>query len=210
MSRYIFLIIVMYTSVNNAQNINDDNIKIQLKGGLNYLFNQEHKSVFDFTGIQSEQPGLNTSFKTFFSLDRQNLISIGVEFIKAKTVAKNNEANIEWLFYGYPISIGYQHNYPKFVKNLYPFTSFDLSYFISREEITQREDSRINSMTDRTENGFGIDGNVGLEYIVTSAFEVLAELKFRYSNASFFTEEMTYTSIEFSGIYFNIGLNYNF
>jgi hypothetical protein len=208
-----FIVILLFSfSLTQAQSTNSFLYKIQLKGGINYLYNNEHISFFNgYSEINKNQPGFFASFKIHFLLDIQSSILFGIEFIEANTYANSNFSRTEWIFHGYPISIEYQYGLNIISEKIKPFISAGIFFILSTEQRTNDHflENRIESFS-RIESGFGVDGNVGLTYLLNSKFELLSELKLRYSNASIFTEDSEYTSIEFTGIYFGIGLNYKF
>jgi hypothetical protein len=207
----LILFIIICLSIIRAQENNESNVKIKVNGGIGYLFNDEHTNTFGGYTTIDKKPGITAALKINYNLDQHNSITIGTEFIKAKTLAKNTSVNTEWIFSGYPFSVGYQHNFQMITTGLYPYISADLAYLIGSGKIiyTYKDEGLIETFN-RSERGFGIDGNVGLIYSASKYLEVCSELKFRYSNASIFTEESRYSSIEFSGIYFSLGLIYNF
>lgn len=206
----VMLILILSCGIIVAQEIDEKNFKVQLKGGINYLLKSEYETAFVYPKVDKKQPGINFGFNIVYLINPNNFLLSGIEFIETRTTAKNKYSNAEWIFRSFPVSFGYQYNFVNNISLLYPYISVNIAYVISTVKFTQTssEDDRPNYK--HTENGFGVDGNIGLVYIISTKIDIISELKLRYANASFFTEESKYPSIEFSGIYLYIGLNYNF
>ena len=211
--RSFILVIIFFFSIftpSFGQDIDPTSIKLGVKGGLSYLFNDEHTSTFEGYQDIEKRVGTNIGVNINYLIDISNILILGTEYNRSMTFAHSSSLQTEWVFQAYSIYFGYQYNFLKISSNIFPYVSTDVSYLIGKERIIKKyTDENIVKKYYRTESGFGIDGNVGLVYTLTNQLELLTEIKLRYANASAFTEDSKYNSIEFSGIYFNIGINYD-
>jgi hypothetical protein len=160
--------------------------------------------------IDRKQPGFDIGLNFKYLLEGNNILFLGIEYIKSETTAENKYSHAEWIFQGYPISIGYQYNITNNNISLYPFLSINIHYYFCKVNFINssilNEPANERSNYKRNGNGFGLDGNIGLFYRLSKKIELMTELKFRYDDASVFIEHF---GIEFTGVYFNVGLNYN-
>jgi hypothetical protein len=201
----LLFILIIGLKTSNAQDLL---FSVQLTAGINYSFTT-YSGIYSFPEIDRKQPGANAALTVKYFIDSSNILLLGIEFIESKIITENNYSKAEWILRGYPVSLGYQYNFLHSFSSLYPYISINFNYYLSEVQVSYTNISNdfLDDRYDykRMENGLGFDGNLGLSYRFSEKIEFITEFKLRYTDASVFTNHST---IEFSGVYLNAGLNY--
>lgn len=206
MKKYVMIINLIFSSSISAQNIP---ISINADFGLNYLFSTEVLSFFNSYTETNRKIGYNFSFSSHYLLNKNNNLWVGIEYINSEITATGYNSSSEWIFHAYPISLGYQYIFDNPVQKLFPYLSINISYYISKlRRIKMDNMEKVEYYS--SENGFGLDGSIGGFYELIKKIKLSLEMKLRYANGSYFSEDSKYASIEFTGIYLNLGVAYNF
>ncbi len=103
----------------------------------------------------------------------------------------------------------YQYNFNLIFDFAWPYVGGGLSFYWNNIQIDRDPVIRSTSSFNRNEIGLGMEGAIGINFKLIQNLNLLSEIKIRVSNASLITEESTYGSIEFTGIYFQLGLGYS-
>lgn len=155
------------------------------------------------------EPSYSGTLSLSYLFDEIHSINFGVGITRAKATASDLSSNVSWTFTGYPINITYYYHLAELNPNLVPFLGIGLIYTISgvQVDIVGKQDRIVPAKLEET--GFGVEGIFGMKINLSEKFILNPNLGIKYINGSAFAESHR-SSIDFSGVYFLIGLIYEF
>jgi len=202
----IFLIIVLF-KVSYPQ---ENRIIFEIKAGVSYIpMWEQHNLWGTLPNVKKYFPSFNSEFLVGYNFNSEHSVRLAFGYIESKTEASSINGKVNWKYKGYPMSLIYQYNFYPLSDILQPYLLGGISFYWC--EVDQNVEGSIERLYDyrRNENGLGIEGGIGLNFKLIQNLILLSELKLMVSNASLITEESTYGSIEFTGVYFQLGLGYS-
>lgn len=188
----------------------ENRIIFEIKAGLSYIpMWEQSESWGTLPSVKQYFPSFNSELLVGYNLNSKHSLRLAIGYIESKVEASSINGKVAWNYKGYPLSIIYQYNLNSIFNFAQPYVGGGLSFYWSTIQIYRESVTQGVSSFNRDEVGLGIEGTIGLNFKLIQNLNLLSEIKLRLANASLITEESTYFSIEFTGIYFQLGLRYS-
>lgn len=182
----------------------------EIKVGVSYLpMWEQSESWGALPEVKQYYPSFNSELLVGYNFNSKHSVRLAFGYIESKTEASSINGKVDWNYKGYPLSLLYQYNFYPITDFLQPYLLGGISFYWSKVE--QNVEGSIERFYNykRTETGLGVAGGIGLSIKLLNNLSLLSEFQLRISNASMISEESKYGSIEFTGIYFQLGLGYS-
>lgn len=210
MKYYFIILFILSIAIPNYLNAQKSPIFIELKGGVSYIPMWEQAEVWNsLPNVNQSFPSFNSEFLVGYNFNSEHSLRLAIGYIESKVEASSINGKVDWNYKGYPLSLIYQYYLSTLFGLAQPYLGTGLSFYWSTIQINRDDYIDPQMFYQRNEIGLGIEGIVGLNFNLSKHLNLLSEIKLKLSNASLITEDSTYGSIEFTGIYFQIGLGYN-
>jgi opacity protein-like surface antigen len=185
-------------------------INFEIKAGISYIPRWEQSEAWNtFPYVNQKLPSFNSELLFGYNFNSEHSVSLAFGYIESKAEVSSINGKVDWNYNGYPISLLYQYNFYSITDFLQPYLLGGISFYWSK--VKQNVEGSVERFYDyqRTETGLGVTGGIGLRINLLDNVSLLSEFQLRISNASMISEESKYGSIEFTGIYFQLGLGYS-
>lgn len=194
----------------NATYSQENRIILEIKAGVSYIpMWEQSESWGTLPYVEQYFPSFNSELNMGYNLNNNHSLRIAIGYLESHVKASSINGEVDWYYKGYPLSILYQYNLNSILNFAQPYVGGGLSFYWSTIQINADEFIGDKRSYQRDEIGLGLEGTIGLNFALVTNLNLLSEIKLRLSNASLISEESTYGSIEFTGIYFQLGLGYN-
>jgi hypothetical protein len=206
-------------------------LSFRVKAGVAHLPMSSWKS---FTGITNfptdkyttETPTVISGVTIYWKLSEKHSISLGSEVLKPKiswvgVLPLINEASdtvgfsplrLDWAFRTIPLTIGYEYKTGIWKDGFEPVIGLGASLMFSEVKVKYVSISNVytihNSSEKRTGEGYGIDGSLGFHNKISKHLSSIWQVRYRYSDGMYFSDEPGDTNVEFTGFDFSIGLEF--
>ncbi len=200
-----FFLIAVFTNAIYSQ---ENRIILEIKAGVSYIPMWEQRDLWNLPYVEQYFPSFNSELLAGYNFDSKHSLRLAIGYVKSKVEASSKNGKVDWKYRGYPLSLIYQYYLYPLSDILQPYLLGGFSFYWS--EVEQNVEGSIERLYDykRTETGLGLEGGIGLSIKLLNNINILSEIQLRISNASILSEESKYGSIEFTGIYFQLGLGY--
>ncbi|MCW8960255.1 MAG: outer membrane beta-barrel protein [Ignavibacteriaceae bacterium] len=202
----LFLIVILFKVAYPQEN----KIIFEIRAGVSYIPMWEQSELWGtLTNAKQYSPSFNSELLAGYNFSSKHSLRVAIGYIESKVEASSINGKVDWNYKGYPLSLIYQYNFYLLSDILQPYLSGGFSFYWS--EVEQNVEGSIERLYDykRNETGLGLEGGIGLSIKLLDKLNMLSEFQLRISNASLFSEESKYGSIEFTGVYLLFGINYN-
>jgi len=201
----IFLTIVLF----KASYPQENRIVFEIKAGVSYIPMWEQKNLWNLPYVEQYSPSFNSELLIGYNFNSKHSLRLAIGYVESNVEASSINGKVNWEYTGYPLSLIYQYNFYPLADILQPYLLGGISFYWCK--VNQNVEGSIERLFDykRNETGFGLEGGIGLSIKLFNNLNVLSEFQLRLSNASMFSEESRYASVEFTGVYLLFGFSYN-
>jgi hypothetical protein len=202
----LFLIVILFKVTYPQEN----KIIFEIKAGLSYIpMWEQSESWGALPEVKQYYPSFNSELLVGYNFNSEHSVRLAFGYIESKTEASSINGKVDWNYKGYPLGLLYQYNFYSITDFLQSYLLGGISFYWSKVE--QNVEGSIERFYNykRTETGLGVSGGIRLSIKLLNNLSLLSEFQLRISNASMISEESKYGSIEFTGIYFQLGLGYS-
>jgi len=206
----VFIILSLIVVLIKVSYPQENRIIFEIKAGVSYIpMWEQHNLWSTLPNVKQYFPSFNSKFLVGYNFNSEHSLRLAIGYIESKVEASSINRKVDWNYKGYPLSLIYQYNIYSLSDILKPYLLGGISFYWS--EVEQNVEGSIERLYDgkRNETGLGLEGGIGLSIKLLNNLNMLSEFQLRISNASIFSEDSKYFSIEFTGIYFQLGLGYS-
>jgi len=206
----VFITLSLIVVLFKVTYLQENRIIFEIKAGASYIPMWEQSEFWGtLPNVKQYYPSFNSELLAGYNFNSKHSLRLAIGYVESKVEASSINGKVDWNYKGYPLSLIYQYNFYPLSDILKPYLLGGFSFYWS--EVETKVEGSIERLYDykRNETGLGLEGGIGLSIEMLNKLNMLSEFQLRISNASLFSEESKYGSIEFTGVYFLFGINYN-